>query len=175
MEQAVRLTAAMPLERNDDHKHTEGDNMNVLRVLVVAIALGAALPLAAATPNHAFSQSLAQGYSEIAKFAVAKLHDESGQSYFQNKSDRAQANFPVEPEWPTNWTLAPDLQKDMGRERESLMAALARVTAGADPKTGAIAQVNFDCWVALASVPATQKESARCQNAFRAAMQQLGS
>ena len=149
--------------------------MKALRVLVVAIALTAALPLAAATPNHAFSQSLAQGYAEIARFAVGKLHDESGQSYFQNKSDRAQANFPVEPEWPTNWTLAPDLQKTMGRERDGLMAALGRVSAGADPKTGAIAQVNFDCWVALASVPVMQKESARCRSAFRAAMQQLGS
>jgi len=149
--------------------------MNVIRFLVVALMLTAALPFAAATQDHAFSQSLAKGYAEIARFAVAKLHDESGQSYFQNKSDRAQANFPVEPEWPTNWTLAPDLQKDMGRERDGLMAALARVNSGADPKTGAIAQVNFDCWVALASVPAMQKESARCRNAFHAAMQQLGS
>ena len=149
--------------------------MKAIRVLVVAIALTAALPLAAATPNHAFSESLAQGYAEIAKFAVAKLHDESGQSYFQNKSDRAQANFPVEPEWPTNWTLAPDLQQAMGRERDGLMAVLARVNTGADPKTRAIAQVNFDCWVALASVPVMQKESARCRSAFRAAMQRLGS
>ena len=149
--------------------------MKFLRFLVVAIALTAALPLAAANPNHAFSQSLAQGYTEIAKFAVANLHDESGQSYFQNKSDRAQANFPVEPEWPTNWTLAPDLQQIMGRERDGLMTALARVDAGADPKTGAIAQVNFDCWVALSSVPTMQKESTRCRNAFHAAMQQLGS
>ena len=149
--------------------------MRVLRFLVVAVALTAALSVAAASSNHAFNQSLAQGYAEIAKFAVAKLHDESGQSYFQNKSDRAQANLAVEPEWPTNWTLTAGQQQSMARERDGLMAALARMNAGADPKTEAIAQVNFDCWVALASIPTMQKESERCGNAFHAAMQQLGS
>jgi hypothetical protein len=153
----------------------ERSHMRVLRFLVVAMALAAAVSVAAASPNHAFSQSLAQGYAEIAKFAVAKLHDESGQSYFQNKSERAQANLAVDPEWPTNWTLTPDLQQTMARDRDGLMVALARVNTGADPKIEAIAQVNFDCWVALASIPTLQKESARCRNAFHAAMQQLGS
>jgi len=143
-------------------------------VAALAACLGF-IRAAAGDQSADFKQDLAQGYSELASFAEIRTHDAAGQSYFQNKSDRAQANFPVEPEWPTNWTLAPDLQKTMGRERDGLMAALGRVSAGADPKTGAIAQVNFDCWVALASVPAMQKESARCRSAFRAAMQQLGS
>jgi disulfide bond formation protein DsbB len=149
--------------------------MRVLRLLIVAMALTSAFSVAAASPDHAFSQPLAQGCAEIAKFAVAKLHDESGQSYFQNKSDRAQANLAVDPEWPANWTLTPGLQQTMARERDGLVAALARVNTGADSKTEAIAQVNFDCWVALASIPTLQKESERCRSAFHAAMQQLGS
>ena len=155
--------------------------MRLFRVLVVtssfvsASLVCASLAAWADGPNHQFSQSLAQGYSELAKYAAAKLHDQSGQSYFQNKSDRAHADFPVDPEWPTNWTLTPALQQAMGHERDGLIAALARVNAGADARTEAIAQVNFDCWVALSTVPKYDKESARCRDAFHAAMQLLDS
>lgn len=150
--------------------------IGLIRVLVVASSLVCASSAVwAEAPNHQFSQSLAQGYSELAKYAATKLHDQSGQSYFQNKSDRAQASFAVEPEWPTNWTLAPTLQQTMGHDRDGLVAALARLDDGADPKTEAIAQVNFDCWVALSTVPKFERESARCRDAFHAAMQLLGS
>lgn len=155
--------------------------MRLLRVLVVTGSLTcASLACASLTAwadgqNRQFSQSLAQGYSELAKYAAMKLHDQSGQSYFQNKSDRAQANFAVDPEWPTNWTLTPALQQAMGHERDGLVAALARVNAGTNARTEAIAQVNFDCWVALSTVPKYDKESARCRDAFHAAMQLLGS
>jgi len=35
------------------------------------------------------------------------------------------------------------------RDRRTLVAALAQLKSGADPKIEAVAQVNFDCWVAL--------------------------
>jgi hypothetical protein len=149
--------------------------MPLTRFLVVSYCLLTLPALAASDIRAEFSKSLAQGYAEIAKFAVAKLHDQSGESYFQNKSDRAGANYAVDPEWPTNWTLAPSLQQTMAREREELLKTLTRLDKGADPRIEAIAQVNFDCWVALSSIPTLQKDSARCRDAFHAAMQQLGS
>jgi hypothetical protein len=57
-----------------------------------------------------FKQALAQGYPEIAKFVDLRIHDTAGQSYFQNKSDRARALYNVDPEWPTNWSIARDTQ-----------------------------------------------------------------
>jgi len=122
-----------------------------------------------------FSRMLAQGYAEVAKFADIRLHDQSGQSYFANKSDRARALYDVAPEWPTNWSLAPSVQQAMMSDRRLLISALSRLDAGADPKTEAIAQVNFDCWVALSSVSSLGAESERCRHAFKAALQQLGS
>ena len=78
------------------------------------------------------------------------------------------------PEWPTNWSVSPDLQAGMMRDRQDLVAAVVRVKTGADPTDEAIAQVNFDCWVALSSVPSLRPDSERCRNAYQAAMQQLG-
>ena len=55
------------------------------------------------------------------------------------------------------------------------MAAVVRVPTGSPiRRTEAIAQVNFDCWVALSSVSSLAPESERCRNAFQAAMQQVG-
>ena len=148
--------------------------MYFTRFLVVSLlCLVLVQGTAAAAANLEFSRALGQGYAEIAKFAVAKLHDQSGQSYFQNKSDRAQAHYAVDPEWPTNWTLAPALQQAMAKERAILVTALSRMDAGADPKMEAIAQVNFDCWIALSSIASLQRESARCRDAFHAAVDQL--
>jgi len=129
---------------------------------------------ASADQSADFKRDLAQGYSELAKFAEVRTHDSAGQSYFQNKSDRAQALYKVDPEWPTNWSVAPDLQKTMMRDRQTLIAVLTNPKAGHDPKTEAMAQVNFDCWVALSSVAALAPESERCWNAFQAALQQIG-
>jgi hypothetical protein len=147
--------------------------MNVARFLVLGAVLLFFPGLAAADANPDFNRSLAQGYAEIAKFAVAKLHDQSGQSYFQNKSDRAQAQYPVDPEWPTNWNLPRDLQQTMAHDRDVLVQALGRLAAGVDAKTEAIAQVNFDCWVALSSISSLKSESARCRGAFYTAIDQL--
>jgi hypothetical protein len=80
----------------------------------------------------------------------------------------------VDPEWPTNWSVAPDLEKTMMRDRQALVAALTNPKSGRDPKTEAMAQVNFDCWVALSSVASLAPESERCRNAFQAALQQIG-
>jgi hypothetical protein len=110
---------------------------------------------------------------ELAKFAEVRTHDSAGQSYFQNKSDRARALCKVDPEWPTNWSVAPDLQKTMMRDRQILIVALSNPRAGHDPKTEAMAQVNFDCWVALSSVASLAPESERWRNAFQAALQQF--
>jgi len=97
----------------------------------------------------------------------------AGQSYFQNKSDRARALYDVDPEWPTNWSMARETQDIMMRDRRNLVSALAQLKSGANPKTEAVAQVNFDCWIALSSVSSLGPESERCRNAFRAALQQI--
>ncbi len=145
-------------------------------VFAVATIMGCAAFSQAASADQSadFKRELAQGYSELAKFAEVRTHDSAGQSYFQNKSDRARALYKVDPEWPTNWSVAPDLQKTMMRDRQTLLAALTNPKTGHDPKTEAMAQVNFDCWVALSSVPSLGAESERCRNAYQAALQQLG-
>ena len=151
----------------DDLKH------RLLPALAGATAIFFLIQAAAADQTSAFKQALAQGYQEIAKFIDLRTHDTAGQSYFRNKSDRASALYDVDPEWPTNWTISHDTQETMMRDRRSLVTALARMKAGADPKTEAVAQVNFDCWVALSSVSSLGPESERCRNAFQAALQQI--
>jgi hypothetical protein len=141
---------------------------------VAAIGILGFIQVGASDQTPLFKRDLAQGYSEIAKFALIRTHDSAAESYFQNKSDRAHALYDVDPEWPTAWTLSPALQASMMGERQNLVAAVRRLKSGADATDEAIAQVNFDCWVALSSVASLQAESERCRNAFQAAMQQLG-
>lgn len=145
----------------------------LLPSLVGAVALFCLTQAAGADQTSAFKEALSQGYLEIAKFIDLRTHDTAGQSYFRNKSDRARALYDVDPEWPTNWTISHDTQEMMMRDRRSLVTGLARLKSGADPKTEAIAQVNFDCWVALSSVSSLGPESKRCRNAFQAALQQI--
>jgi hypothetical protein len=146
----------------------------LLLCAVAAIGIFGFTRFASSDQSTLFKRDLAQGYSEIAKFAELRTHDSAAQSYFQNKSDRAHALYDVTPEWPTNWSISPDLQASMTRDRQHLVRAVERVKTGADPTDEAIAQVNFDCWVAFSSVPSLGAESQRCKNAFDAAMQQLG-
>ena len=155
--------------------HSIGDSLcRGLRLsLTGTILLFSLIQAAAADRASDFKQALAQGYLEIAKFVDLRIHDTAGQSYFQNKSDRARALCNVDPEWPTNWSIARDKQDIMMRDRRSLIAALAQLKSGADPKAEAVAQVNFDCWVALSSVSSLGPESERCRNAFHAALQQI--
>jgi len=141
--------------------------------LVAGILFFLSIQTAGADQASDFKQALAQGYLEIAKFVDLRAHDTAGQSYFQNKSDRARALYTVDPEWPTNWSIAHDTQDIMIRDRRNLTAALAQLKSGADPKIEAVAQVNFDCWVALSSVSSLGPESERCRNAFHAALQQI--
>jgi hypothetical protein len=145
----------------------------LLPALAGAIAFSCLTQAALADQASAFKQALAQGYQEIAKFIDLRTHDTAGQSYFRNKSDRASALYDVDPDWPTNWTISHDTQEIMMRDRRSLVTALARLKTGGDPKTEAVAQVNFDCWVALSSVSSLGPESERCRNAFQAALQQI--
>ena len=145
----------------------------LLPSLAGAIAFFCLMQAARADQASEFKQALAQGYQEIAKFIDLRTHDTAGRSYFRNKSDRASALYDVDPEWPTNWTISHDTQEIMMRDRRSLVTALARLKTGADPKTEAVAQVNFDCWVALSSVSSLGPESERCRNAFQAALQQI--
>ena len=141
--------------------------------LVGALLFFLSVQTAAADQAGDFKQALAQGYLEIAKFVDLRIHDTAGQSYFQNKSDRARALYDVDPEWPTNWSMARETQDIMMRDRRNLVSALAQLKSGANPKTEAVAQVNFDCWIALSSVSSLGPESERCRNAFRAALQQI--
>jgi len=143
------------------------------RSLAGAILLFLLIRTAAADQANDFKQALAQGYLEIAKFVDLRIHDTAGQSYFQNKSERARAHYDVDPEWPTNWSIARGTQDLMIRDRRNLTSALAQLKSGADPKIEAVAQVNFDCWVALSSVSSLGPESERCRNAFHAALQQI--
>lgn len=149
-------------------------SQGLLLCAVGALGVFGYIHLASSDQATLFKRDLAQGYSEIAKFAELRTHDLAAQSYFQNKSDRASALYNVDPEWPTNWSISPDLQAAMARDRQNLLAAVDRGKSGADPTVEAIAQVNFDCWVALSSVPSLGADSERCRNAFEAAMQQLG-
>jgi len=163
---------AGPRHRRELSKHSLYRGM-LFSVAALAACLGF-IQAAAGDQSADFKQDLAQGYSELASFAEIRTHDAAGQSYFQNKSDRARALYKVDPEWPTNWSVVPDLQKTMMRDRQALVAALTNPKAGRDPKAEAMAQVNFDCWVALSSVASLAPESERCRNAFQAALQQIG-
>ena len=101
---------AGPRHRRELSKHSLYRGM-LFSVAALAACLGF-IQAAAGDQSADFKQDLAQGYSELASFSEIRTHDAAGQSYFQNKSDRARALYKVDPEWPTNWSVAPDLSSD---------------------------------------------------------------
>jgi hypothetical protein len=77
-------------------RHPENLTKKRLREGLLLCAVGAIgvfgyIQVASSDQATLFKRDLAQGYSELASFAEIRTHDAAGQSYFQNKSDRARA------------------------------------------------------------------------------------
>jgi hypothetical protein len=104
------------------------------RFFSVAIIIGCAGFSQAASADQAadFKQDLAQGYSG-SRGAGGSAHDSAGQSYFQNKSDRARALYKVDPEWPTNWWSRPIYEDHDARSTDPGCGA-DNPKAGHDPR-----------------------------------------
>ena len=100
----------------------------------------------AATPVSEFSGYLAQGYHQLA--AAAGKTKSAAASLYKQRSAAAAAGNAVLPLQPDPKKLDGLLFTEAAADRADLMESLGMAARERQPLLAAIAQVNFDCWVA---------------------------
>jgi hypothetical protein len=141
---------------------------------VTAAACGAFAALAGATTpsSQDFSAFLVQGYDEMARQRGA---DDPRASYFYRRATLAAQGGTLLPADPDKRVLHSSTLREADFARRQL---LHRLDAGArqkQPLLAAIAQVNFDCWVASAPSQSGSPNSDECRRRFYFAFAGLSS
>src|SRR5262249_22504549 len=93
--------------------------------------------------------------------------------YFTDRSKALRAGKNVEPVLAGQWTLDPTTMREASKARLELTSRLnngAQLTA---PRPAAIAQVNFDCWMAQFPAVGGPPSSADCGRKFYSALAEL--
>ena len=131
-----------------------------------------------ATPGQAetaFDSYLAQGYGEVAWFAGARLDNPEAAKLFKSRADEAAQGETVLPATIDSTSVIPDAMRAEAIEAHSdLMAALDEGLRESDPQIAAVAQVNYDCWVAQFPSVAGMPDSNDCRTLFYQAMADAG-
>jgi hypothetical protein len=138
----------------------------LLRSVGVAAAccLCAGSVLAAKLPSPDFDAFLAEGYSQMA--AAGPSTDDARASYFHQRAALAGRGGELLPASPDKTMLDSSTLREASYARRQL---LHRLDAGARqkrPLLAAIAQVNFDCWVAPAPKQSANQNSNECRRRF---------
>jgi hypothetical protein len=143
--------------------------------LTLMAAAGAALASgpAGAAQSASFDAYIARGYGEIADFAATKVENPVLAAHFKRRAAQAAAGRQLQPEGLASWHLDDWTAHEADAARRQL---IDRLNAGArqrQPLLAAIAQVNFDCWVAPFPVRAGLRGSSDCRRKFYIAFAQL--
>jgi len=127
----------------------------------------------AAAPAHDFYAYLEQGYRETAGYAVTRAGNVAMGEHFTTKAQLAAAGQTVTPDLPSTTVASQSARNEMMAARSRLMIALAAGAQQTAPRMAAIAEVNFDCWLAQLKGADGQPSSADCRRLFYLAVEQL--
>ncbi len=120
-------------------------------VLAAALAGCVSAPLSElreSTPRgSAVSKALAHEYTQFASVEVTEMVDLKDGDYFAQKGLQAARGDEPAPEVVSSWRLPETDTRYLQSERNRLAAALANRPEAAAPKTAAVAQVGYDCWI----------------------------
>jgi hypothetical protein len=142
------------------------------RWIFAAIAGLAIAGDAQAAEPPSFDSYLAQGYREIAVYALNQVASPEIAAHFAARAEMTNLQgTAIEPEAVEGWKLDRKLANEARSARRQLMSRLADDARWSSPLTSAIAVLNFDCWLSFASVDRTS--SAECRRRFTTALQAL--
>lgn len=124
------------------------------------------------TTGTGASQYLANEYRALALFEGDEMQDWNDANYYAEKGLRAAAGEMVGPETPANRELPESEYQQVQSAHNSLTEALNKGRT-ANPKTAAVAQAKFDCWLEQLEENVQPTHIARCRQEFCAAMAEL--
>lgn len=140
---------------------------------ILAVIAGSAIAgtgQAAELPS--FDSYLAQGYREMAVYALNHIASPEIATHFATRAElTSRQGTAVEPEAVESWKLGRKLANEARTARRQLMSRLDNDARWSSPLTSAIAVLNFDCWLSFASVD--RPSSAECRRRFTTALQAL--
>jgi hypothetical protein len=146
-----------------------------LRFLLIAAAICAPLGgvgFAAESPRD-FDAYTAEGYREVALFAERKADNPALAAHFKKRADLATAGRRVQPERLGAWKLDSWTTREAKIARTQLIAKLDGGARQRQPLLAAVAQVNFDCWLAPFPTRPGLRDSSECRRRFYIAFAQL--
>jgi hypothetical protein len=142
------------------------------RWLLGVIAASALTGTGQAAEPPSYDSYLAQGYREMAVYALNRLASPEIAAHFATRAElTSRQGTAVEPEAVESWTLDRKLANEARTARRQLMRRLGSDARWASPLTSAIAVLNFDCWLSFATVD--RPSSAECRRRFTTALQAL--
>ncbi len=135
-------------------------------IAAAACSLLAGTSSAAAPELQQFDAYLLQGYRQMVEVAARKPGNAALASHFAERSAMAARVGPIEPEalegrQLDSWTL-----REAGFARRQLVARLEEGARQRQPLLAAIAQVNFDCWVAASPRRPGPPDADECRRRF---------
>ena len=124
-----------------------GSRMSPYKLALFAAAL---LPLTsgAAFAASLFENYLERGYSEVAVYARTKAQDNQAGLHFARKAADAANGEMVMPDSPADTGRPVAELVELYDSHTRLMEALTYGAADNNARLAAVAQVNFDCWLA---------------------------
>jgi OOP family OmpA-OmpF porin len=127
---------------------------------------------AAAQPGASFNSNLAYEYAAFARNQQTE-GDYGNADLFARKSLAASGGGNVAPENAANWSI-PVGRDEIASEGTRLQAALDGGARDRAPKSAAVAQARYDCWIEESAEQETD-DMAQCRTAYMQAMGELSS
>jgi hypothetical protein len=120
-----------------------------------------------------FENYLERGYSEVAVYARTKAQNTGASLHFAQKASDAASGKAVTPDSPDDTGRPVAYLAEQYDAHTRLMEALAAGAAEDNARMAAVAQINYDCWLAELSAGAGQPDSSACRLLFYTALDQI--
>lgn len=120
-----------------------------------------------------FENYLERGYSEVAVYARTKAQNTGASRHFSQKAADAAKGKVVTPDSPADTGRPVAYLAEQYDAHTRLTEALAAGAAEENARMAAVAQINYDCWLAELSAGPGQPDSSACRLLFYTALDQI--
>lgn len=120
-----------------------------------------------------FQAELAREYKTFALFETDEMLDWPDAAHFGEKAMAAGRGAETPPEEVGEWRLPKEHIGELTAARARLIDALSRGAGENRPKTAAIAQVRFDCWIEQQEENWQTEHIAQCRDGYYAAIEEI--
>jgi hypothetical protein len=129
--------------------------------IALMCALFASAGWSGTPPAHNFNAYLIEGYGEMAEAAAQNAGNKNRTSFFVERKGLAERGEAVAPAGVEGRALDPSTRREAGFARRQLVERLGNGAREKQPLLAAIAQVNFDCWVAASQTGSSDRDECR--------------